>query len=95
MKKLTIVLIALLLVIFKTNAQQNLTPELLWKLNRVSGIGISKDKKYVVYNVSTPNVEENKSSSKKYFVSIEDGKVLSISNIDSLVADATISPDTR
>ena len=73
MKKLTIVLIALLLVIFKTNAQQNLTPELLWKLNRVSGIGISKDKKYVVYNVSTPNVEENKSSSKKYFVSIEDG----------------------
>ena len=95
MKKLTIVLIALLLVIFKTNAQQNLTPELLWKLNRVSGIGISKDKKYVVYNVSTPNVEENKSSSKKYFVSIEDGKVLSISNIDSLVADATISPDGK
>jgi len=76
-------------------AQQNLTPELLWKLNRISGLGISKDKKYVVYNVSTPNVDNNKSSSKKYFISLADGKLKSISNPDSLLKDETISPDGK
>lgn len=90
-----IVFVVLLSLVFKTNAQQNLTPELLWKLKRVSGVGVSRDKKYVVYNVSTPNVEVNKSSSQKFFVSIEDGKTFPISNIDSLVQDATISPDGR
>ena len=29
-------------------AQNLLTPELLWKLGRVSGKGISKDGKYVI-----------------------------------------------
>jgi len=94
MKKITSFL--LLTSIYLTSfAQQNLTPELLWKLNRVSGLGVSKDKKYVVYNVSTPNVDNNKSSSKKYFISISDGKTKSISNPDSLLRDETISPDGK
>ena len=94
MKKTTALLV--LSFIFATSfAQQNLTPELLWKLNRVSGLGVSKDKKYVVYNVSTPNVENNKSSSKKYFISLADGKIKSISNPDSLLKDETISPDGK
>ena len=94
MKKTTALLV--LSFIFATSfAQQNLTPELLWKLNRVSGLGVSKDKKYVVYNVSTPNVENNKSNSKKYFISLADGKIKSISNPDSLLKDETISPDGK
>lgn len=94
MKKTTASL--LLSFIFATSiAQQNLTPELLWKLNRVSGLGVSKDKKYVVYNVSTPSIENNKSSSKKYFISLADGKIKSISNPDSLLKDETISPDGK
>ena len=94
MKKTTALL--LLSFIYATSfAQQNLTPELLWKLNRISGLGVSKDKKYVVYNISTPNVENNKSSSKKYFISLADGKIKSISNPDSLLKDETISPDGK
>ena len=77
------------------HAQNLLTPELLWKLNRVSGLGISKDKKFVVYNVSTPNIEANKSTSRKYFLSLSDGKSFPIVNIDSLLQDQSISPDGK
>ena len=94
MKK-SITLILLLSSALGLHAQNTLTPELLWKLNRISGLGVSKDKKYVVYNVSTPNVENNKSSSKKYFISLADGKVKTISNLDSLLKDETISPNGK
>jgi dipeptidyl aminopeptidase/acylaminoacyl peptidase len=94
MKKITAILLSSFFGL-ASFAQQNLTPELLWKLNRVSGLGVSKDKKYVVYNVSTPNVDNNKSSSKKYFISLVDGKTKSISNPDSLLKDETISPDGK
>ena len=74
MKKIFLAIAFALLGNYFVYAQDLLTPEMLWKLNRVSGLGISKDKKYVVYNVSTPNIEVNKSSSKKYYVSITGGK---------------------
>jgi len=94
MKKITLILLSSFIGL-ASFAQQNLTPELLWKLNRVSGLGVSKDKKYVVYNLSTPNVDNNKSNSKKYFISLADGKTKSISNPDSLLKDETISPDGK
>ena len=49
-------------------AQDKMTPELLWQLGRVSGLGISKDGKYILYSVSTPNATENKSSKKTYMI---------------------------
>ena len=55
------------------SAQQILTPELLWKLGRVSALGISKDGKNVIYKVSVPSVEENKSDSKFYSISVNGG----------------------
>ncbi|MEP6617541.1 MAG: hypothetical protein ABJA57_13215, partial [Ginsengibacter sp.] len=42
-------------------AQNKMTPELLWKLGRVKGVGVTKDGKSVVYNVATPNSSDNKS----------------------------------
>jgi len=94
MKKNTVSLL-LSFICLTTFAQQKMTPELLWKLNRVAGLGVSKDKKFVVYNVSTPNVAQNQSSSKKYCISIADGKIKSISKVDSLLKDETISPDGK
>jgi len=76
-------------------AQNKLTPELLWKLGRVAGLGISKDGKYVVYSVNTPNVEENKPSSKSYIVPVGGGIPMEIKNPDSLLADKNISPDGK
>ena len=76
-------------------AAQNMTPELLWKLGRVSGLGISKDGKYVVYSVSTPDAALNKSSRKSYIVPVNGGDALQISNPDSLLANDKISPDGK
>lgn len=82
-------------VSIESKAQDLMTPEKLWQLGRVSGLGISKDKKHVVYNVSTPNVEANKSSSKKYMVSLMDGSVQPVVSTDTLLANSRISPDGR
>jgi hypothetical protein len=48
-------------------AQNVMSPETLWKLG-VSALGISKDSKNVVYKVTTPSIEENKSNSKFYVI---------------------------
>lgn len=93
--KITSFLLFFLAFSYTMKAQDRMTPELLWKLGRVSGLGISKDKKYAVYAVSIPDIKMNKSVSKKYYVSIETGKTASINRVDSLLADATISPDGK
>ena len=74
-------------------AQNVMTPELLWKLGRLSAIGVSKDKKYIIYAVSTPNVAENKSSTKTYRIAVAGGSAEAISNADTLVFNDHISPD--
>jgi len=76
-------------------AQNKMTPELLWKLGRVSALGISKDGKYIVYSVSTPNAAENKSSRKTYALPIAGGNPVSVSNPDSMLRNEKISPDGK
>jgi dipeptidyl aminopeptidase/acylaminoacyl peptidase len=87
----------LILLFFTVNvqAQTLLTPEQLWKFGRVSGKGISKDGKYVLYNVSTPNVEENKSSSKAYAIPIGGGNAVEVGHADSLLQNSKVSPDGK
>ena len=77
------------------SAQQVLSPELLWKLGRVSVLGISKDGKSIVYKVSTPNVEENKSTSKLYTIPIIGGNATEIKDTKDLIADKNISSDGK
>jgi dipeptidyl aminopeptidase/acylaminoacyl peptidase len=76
-------------------AQNKMTPELLWQLGRVSGLGISKDGKYVVYSVSTPSADENKNSRKKYSIPIAGGEAIAITNTDSLLVNDKISADGK
>ena len=95
MKKILPIIAVFLLTATLAHSQNLMTPELLWKLGRVSGLGISKDGKYVVYNVSTPNAEVNKSSSKKYIVSLQDGITTEITNSDSLLKNTKISVDGK
>ena len=84
-----------LLLTFSSYAQNKMTPELLWKLGRVSGLGVSKDSKYVLYSVSTPNAAENKSSRKTYAVSLTGGNPILVSNADSMLMNEKISPDGK
>ena len=77
------------------SAQQHMTPELLWKLGRVSALGISKDGKNIVYKVSTPSVEENKSESKYYTIPIKGGKATEVKEYKELLKDKYVSPDGK
>jgi dipeptidyl aminopeptidase/acylaminoacyl peptidase len=76
-------------------AQNKMTPELLWKLGRVAGFGISKNGQYIVYAVSTPNVETNKSSRKFFIVPVNGGDAKEINDPDSLLNDKNISSDGK
>ena len=75
--------------------QNVMTPELLWKLGRVTPLGISKDGKNVVYKVSTPSIEENKSNSKFYTVPVNGGNSTEVKDTNEVLKDKNISPDGK
>jgi dipeptidyl aminopeptidase/acylaminoacyl peptidase len=83
-------------IVAKSVETQNvMSPELMWQLGRVSPIGLSKDGKSVIYRVSTPNMDENKLSSKVYSVNINGGTSSEISDYESLINNKNISPDGK
>ena len=72
-----------------------LNPEILWSLDRVSAIGLTKDKTALIYKVSTPNIAENSFISRYFSVDLETGLSESIEKPDGLVLDKNISPDGK
>jgi dipeptidyl aminopeptidase/acylaminoacyl peptidase len=85
----------LTMISLTATAQNVMTPELLWKLGRVTPLGISKDSKSVVYKVSTPSVEENKSDSKFYTIPVNGGNAVEIKDTKDVLADKNISADGK
>lgn len=79
------------------SAQQVLSPEGLWKLGRVSALGISKDAKSIVYKVATPSVEDNKSNSKFYTIPVAGGTPVEVQEAQTkdLLADKNVSADGK
>ena len=79
------------------SAQQVLSPEGLWKLGRVSAVGISKDGKAFLYKVATPSVEENKSNTKFYTIPVAGGNAVEVTEAQTkdLVTDKNVSPDGK
>ena len=93
MKK--ILFIPLLMMSLTAMAQNVMTPELLWKLGRVTPLGISKDGKNIVYKVTTPSVEENKSDSKFYILPVNGGNPTEVKDTKELLKDKNVSPDGK
>ncbi|RKS95046.1 dipeptidyl aminopeptidase/acylaminoacyl peptidase [Flavobacterium limicola] len=93
MKK--ILFIPLLMMSLTAMAQNVMTPELLWKLGRVTPLGISKDGKNIVYKVTTPSVEENKSDSKFYILPVNGGNPTEVKDTKDLLKDKNTSPDGK
>ncbi|HEV8283270.1 MAG TPA: S9 family peptidase [Chitinophagaceae bacterium] len=91
----TIVPVFLLIAPLFALAQNTMTPALLWKLGRVTGLGISKDGRYVVYSVSTPDWETNKSKKKSYLLPINGGTAIEVNNPDSLLNNKNLSSDGK
>ncbi|MCV9930254.1 S9 family peptidase [Flavobacterium sp. LS1R49] len=93
MKK--VVFTTLIMMSLSTMAQNVMSPELLWKLGRVSALGLSKDGKNVVYKVTTPSIAENNSQSKYYTLPVNGGNATEITDIKTVFADKNISPDGK
>ncbi len=74
-------------------AQEVMTPELLWKLGKVSPLGITKDGKSIVYNVISYDVAENSGSAKQYIIPVDGGDAVEIEGGESLVTDRHNSPN--
>jgi Tol biopolymer transport system component len=73
--------------------QDVITPELLWKLGRITPLGIAKDEKNVVFKVETPSITENKSDTTFYTLTINGGNPSEIKDTTAVLKDKTISPD--
>lgn len=84
-----------ILIPFLVQAQNVLTPEKLWSLGRVSALGVSKDKRYVVYKVSIPDVAANKSNFKTYVIPVQGGNAVEAPGADSLVVNTKISANGK
>jgi dipeptidyl aminopeptidase/acylaminoacyl peptidase len=93
MKKIILnCLIALPVVLF---SQSVMTPELLWKLGRVTAIGISKDKHFMVYSVGVPDIAQNKIITKTYRIPLAGGTSEQMDKADTLVYNNHVSPDGK
>lgn len=93
MKKFILFIFSILSM--STLAQQNLTPEMLWQLGRVSPLGISKDGKLLIYKVGTPDRAENKINSKFYSIPVQGGTASEIEDYASLLADKNVSSNGK
>ena len=92
MKK--IVLSLLISITFVSVAAQNvMTPEILLQLNKVSGKGISKDGKSIVYSVSKYNKDLSNSNTVFYSIPIEGGKAEVIKDYKSIIPNKNMSPN--
>ncbi len=88
-------LLTLIALVVTAECQTNLSPEQLWKLSRVSGLGISTNEQYVVFSVSTPNIDENKSARKTLYMATSGGESVPIANTDSFLVETKISPTKK
>ncbi|EPH08612.1 hypothetical protein HMPREF9713_03069 [Myroides odoratimimus CCUG 12700] len=93
MKK--IFLFALSLASLSAFSQEVMTKELLWKLGRVSPVGVTKDGKNLIYKVSHANMTEDKFDSKTYQIPVTGGTPVEIKEYKHLLNDKNISPDGK
>lgn len=91
MKRFILLSISALLLLNLT-AQNTMTPELLWKLGRITGLGAGSDG-LVYYSVNTPDAEANKGTTKTYKIPIQGGTPIEVTG--STIADKNLSPDGK
>lgn len=90
--------IAAFLCLFALNsisAQKVMTPETLVQIKRVSGIGLTKDASHVVYRVSAYDLSGNSNTTTYYKIALQGGVAEEITDYNTLVNDASISPNGK
>ncbi|RLZ08700.1 S9 family peptidase [Faecalibacter macacae] len=84
-------LVASLILSTSAMAQKVMTPELLWQVKKVSPVGVTKDKKNVVYKVTSTNVKTQEDTTKTYIISLAGGKASEIKEYKNLIEDTSVS----
>lgn len=74
------ILVLLLLFGVAVSAQDKYTPELLWKLGRVSSPQVSPDGKEVIYTIRRYKLELNKGNTDIYKVSVSGGSAIQLTS---------------
>ena len=91
MKKI-IILVFTTLLTFSISAQNRMTPELLWKLKRVSNIQVSPDNSTILFSIKKYNLEENTGKNDLYTISVNGGEIKQITSLKESVYDAQWHP---
>jgi len=82
--------------LFSQNNQQNrYTPELLWKLGRVSEIQVSPDNKTILYGVSWYNLAENKGNRDLYTMPVTGGAAVKVTSFKGSESNGIFRPDGK
>src|SRR5690606_40249523 len=95
MRSIIVLLVAVLCISDGALGQNVMTPEGLWQLGRVSGLGITPDGRQIIYRVSTPDIAENKSRSVTYSIPLTGGSPVEVSAVEGLLKDKNVSPDGK
>lgn len=74
------IILSLFLIPQLTYSQGVMTPELLWKLGRVSGGQLSPDGKHILYGVSQYDMESNKGNRDLYVIPSNGGSPVKVSS---------------
>ncbi len=85
-------------VVQNTSVRQTInpmTPEMLWKVKRVSYVGLAKEGNDVIFKVSTPEMEKNTFSNKYFSIPLTGGEPIEISDFQTRIPDKNISPDNK
>ena len=74
-------------------AQGVMTPDLLWQLGKVSGLGVTPDGNHVIYSVTSTDWRSNSSVTKMYQLAVAGGPAEEIT--ENPIKDKNISPSGR
>ena len=76
-------------------AQDRMTPELLWKLGRVSGETLSPDGKSIIYGITRYNIEEDKGNRDLFSIPVKGGEVKQLTNMPGSEYNVAYRPDGK
>lgn len=93
--KRTLTLLAACTLLVTANAQQTMTPETLIQLGKVTGMGVAKDGKTVVFSVKTYSLAAGKATTKMYTIPAIGGEPVMIENADALIPNSRLSADGK
>jgi dipeptidyl aminopeptidase/acylaminoacyl peptidase len=94
MKRITLTLLVLAIAVI-ANAQARMTPELLWKLGRVSEMQVSPDGKKIIYGITYYSLTENKGNRHLWVIPAAGGTPVQLTNSKGSEFNAIWRPDGK